>query len=1031
MIRLKRRGLEDFENKKTILWITTRKKQILNEYIILQMNGTDIIFSALSSQPENLQIELQAEQQNEYEKEYLEADLVSRIRTRNPSTNNFTIKSTTNIDTRRNCEPLINQDEDIKKNTCKKTGTNLMKYFYLKRFIQRIRNNRTKLSNVNENHIKLINDNSSDSQVMIQILKLNNHQHFQIRNVTKLFRDSTLSSHEHPFLIWIREKYQQSRKSIYEILSKIPQVHPESLKKIVWDYFTIVFRLLLLILIPLEIAYNPQILFEKLLGLTVTIIIILIVDNILRLNTICYLSGQAVYDRWKIIQVNLNLQTISDFALIFLLIYFTKNEGNQFKYLVLLISLTQHYQINQTLQKSEESQYFTKKQKAFINLFKLIIYLIYVLHLFSCIWFFNSSLNQGNSWIIFKELDHQQWQLQYLEAFYFAIVTMLTIGYGDNIPKTWNEKIVAIFFILSACLWFSYSINAIGTIIKEINQHFMERSRKIRVINRYMHQRNIPFSLQYRIREYLTFRWKEEAEIDLQQEETLLNELSEELKQDLKKQANNVFFKHCDFLFKNFSLELQNSLSPFIKRKIIQPQNTFSIYTLSEVYQPHLCFVEQGQLQYQNILNVSLKSVQNQGQFLEVSEFIEENDNAQTFKAIGYVSLLVLSKSDFVSIIRQYPKDYQKYCNLKDQFVLQVNPKHLLFGQYCAACNINTHGLKECPNLSLSIDRELIVKRYQYSYDQHRRYTRRSKKRGKTSFSTRCDREIIEQFAIYFQNEQPKLVQNQLSKQLTQEQDFDDGKSDINDQSPINKTFHFKRQESIQLPRCSLQSGEAISIQKQINVNDSIVSSENTSIQNLKLSTRQQCMITTNKFMTAKLSKYKKMCSQQNQRIPLIDTDESLKIDMQDCIYQNIELLYNKIFNEETIIPIDRSIYDLQILYFSLKAQQGIEQFEVVKNFSSYMVNHNIENIILQIEQKYHTLLMKPITQLIRFMYYPYEFIMKFQKIKTQRLKLLNFYKKRSFKNLKQKPSKINDLVRKWETPRKSYRFSVIIPNDE
>lgn len=65
-------------------------------------------------------------------------------------------------------------------------------------------------------------------------------------------------------------------------------------------------------------------------------------------------------------------------------------------------------------------------------------------------------------------------------------------------PKSWNEKLVAILFILGACLWFSYSVNTIGAIIKEINQNRVERSRKIRVINRYMHQRSIPYTLQYK-----------------------------------------------------------------------------------------------------------------------------------------------------------------------------------------------------------------------------------------------------------------------------------------------------------------------------------------------------------------------------------------------------------------------------------------------------------------------------------------------------------------------------------------------------
>lgn len=47
---------------------------------------------------------------------------------------------------------------------------------------------------------------------------------------------------------------------------------------------------------------------------------------------------------------------------------------------------------------------------------------------------------------------------------------MLTIGYGDNVPKNSIEKIVTMIFILGACniknnilgLWFSYSVNFIG-----------------------------------------------------------------------------------------------------------------------------------------------------------------------------------------------------------------------------------------------------------------------------------------------------------------------------------------------------------------------------------------------------------------------------------------------------------------------------------------------------------------------------------------------------------------------------------------
>ena len=78
------------------------------------------------------------------------------------------------------------------------------------------------------------------------------------------------------------------RKYFHDLISKIPLIHPETPKKIVWDYSTIVFRLILLILIPLEISYKPNILFDQFVSLTITILMILIIDNILRLNTIFY-----------------------------------------------------------------------------------------------------------------------------------------------------------------------------------------------------------------------------------------------------------------------------------------------------------------------------------------------------------------------------------------------------------------------------------------------------------------------------------------------------------------------------------------------------------------------------------------------------------------------------------------------------------------------------------------------------------------------------------------------------------------------
>ena len=64
----------------------------------------------------------------------------------------------------------------------------------------------------------------------------------------------------------------------------------------------------------------------------------------------------------------------------------------------------------------------------------------------------------------------ERWYTQYLYAFYFAIVTMCTVGYGDVVPVTPREKILVIIIIFISCGTFGYSLNCINGIIDDFNK---------------------------------------------------------------------------------------------------------------------------------------------------------------------------------------------------------------------------------------------------------------------------------------------------------------------------------------------------------------------------------------------------------------------------------------------------------------------------------------------------------------------------------------------------------------------------------
>ncbi|KAL4495023.1 hypothetical protein ABPG72_015723 [Tetrahymena utriculariae] len=414
------------------------------------------------------------------------------------------------------------------------------------------------------------------------------------------------------------------------------------------------------------------------------------------------------------------------------------------------------------------------------------------------------------TWLHARNIDQSDWTIQYLESYYYATVTMITVGYGDITPQNPQEMIFCVFSMMICCGVFAYSINQVGNIFKQFFLLENDIKQNMKVISNYMKNKKVNQELQYQVKQYLNYYWREESSQDVTQETKIINQLSDGLRETLLMEANKLALIDSPIFRENFSPQIVIKTIPLIKEMRFTPEEIIFDEEKIDCFEGSIYFIEKGRVEIcsyyshprakrQQMVNkiIELKSGNSFGQI----SFFTGKKRTFSVRSLDFCRLLVVRRQDFIQLLQEYPDDYEKFCMIKDS-VLQYNDTSII-KTVCYACKSSTHLISECPYIHFLPNKDHLIMQENKTVQNRSRFERRKK------YSYIDLSELLEGAVEILDKNQDIIIQNYDYNYMISTNSFHDIEEEeqvdeIDDQILINNKQATKNnQKNVQNPKIS------------------------------------------------------------------------------------------------------------------------------------------------------------------------------------------------------------------------------------
>lgn len=251
-------------------------------------------------------------------------------------------------------------------------------------------------------------------------------------------------------------------------------------------------------------------------------------------------------------------------------------------------------------------------------------------------------------WVLLGGVDDVRFEgHQYLNALYWAVTTLTTVGYGDITPTTVPQTIYTMVVMLFGVAVYGYVIGNISTLLVNTDEAKARYVSKIEELNAFFTDKCLPYQLREKIRDYYNHLWQSSLGHD---ENQILSDLPPTLRTEVALFLNRDIIQMVP-LFRNAHEDFIRELASQLRPALFMPDD-YIIHkgeTGDQMY-----FISRGTAELLDDEGHPMATFTD-GSFFGEMALILSQPRAANIRAVTYCDVYILRKNTFEKLLDKFP----------------------------------------------------------------------------------------------------------------------------------------------------------------------------------------------------------------------------------------------------------------------------------------------------------------------------------------------------------------------------------------